>query len=245
MKKIEDDFKASGGTFEKYRIGDIFIPLDGRKKLSKLDLSETGRIPVYSSDSTNNGVSGFTELKADYIVDETNPIYVVFGDHTRTMNIAEKSFCVMDNVKVLIPKYNNIQVLLYVFSVWKKGIPNLGYARHWTVAKEVKLSLPTKNGDIDFSYMESVIRELEEERIRELSAYLKASGLENTELSQQEKDAVHKLRQGKVAWKEFKVGELFRIVKGKRLTKADMIPGDVNYLGAISTNNGIRPLVSR
>ncbi len=33
---------------------------------------------------------------------------------------------------------------------------------------------------------------------------------------------------------------LFRFAKGKRLTKADMIPGSINYLGAISENNGVR-----
>ncbi len=41
-------------------------------------------------------------------------------------------------------------------------------------------------------------------------------------------------------WKEYKLSELFNFEKGKRLTKADMIPGNVIFLGAISENNGIR-----
>ncbi len=41
-------------------------------------------------------------------------------------------------------------------------------------------------------------------------------------------------------WKSYTMDSLFRFVKGKRLTKADMIPGYINYLGAISENNGIR-----
>lgn len=41
-------------------------------------------------------------------------------------------------------------------------------------------------------------------------------------------------------WREYSLGTLFHIVKGKRLTKADMIPGNINFLGAISENNGIR-----
>ena len=41
-------------------------------------------------------------------------------------------------------------------------------------------------------------------------------------------------------WKEFKLDDLFVIVKGKRLTKADMVRGDINFLGAISENNGVR-----
>ena len=42
------------------------------------------------------------------------------------------------------------------------------------------------------------------------------------------------------AWKEFSLGSLFTFVKGKRLTKADMLPGNVNFIGAISENNGVR-----
>lgn len=41
-------------------------------------------------------------------------------------------------------------------------------------------------------------------------------------------------------WNEYKLSELFDFEKGKRLTKNDMIPGNVNFLGAISENNGIR-----
>lgn len=41
-------------------------------------------------------------------------------------------------------------------------------------------------------------------------------------------------------WQEYKLSELFDFEKGKRLTKEEMIPGNVNFLGAISENNGIR-----
>lgn len=41
-------------------------------------------------------------------------------------------------------------------------------------------------------------------------------------------------------WQEYYIGDLFSFVKGKRLTKDKMIDGEVNYLGAISENNGVR-----
>jgi hypothetical protein len=40
-------------------------------------------------------------------------------------------------------------------------------------------------------------------------------------------------------WKIFRLGDLFSIKKGKRLTKADMIPGDIPYIGASDTANGV------
>ena len=40
-------------------------------------------------------------------------------------------------------------------------------------------------------------------------------------------------------WKWFRYDEIFVIKKGKRLTKADMIEGEINYIGATDSNNGI------
>ena len=42
------------------------------------------------------------------------------------------------------------------------------------------------------------------------------------------------------SWKEFSMEYLFDFSKGIRLTKADMIPGQLNFLGAIRDNNGVR-----
>lgn len=45
-------------------------------------------------------------------------------------------------------------------------------------------------------------------------------------------------------WKWFKYNEIFEIKKGKRLTKADMINGDIPYIGATDSNNGITAKIS-
>lgn len=57
-----------------------------------------------------------------------------------------------------------------------------------------KINLPTKNRKIDFDFMESFIAELEAQRIAELSAYLKVSGFDNYELSDEELDAKIRLK---------------------------------------------------
>ena len=41
------------------------------------------------------------------------------------------------------------------------------------------------------------------------------------------------------SWKKFRLGDLFEIKKGKRLTSADQIPGTTPYIGAIDSNNGV------
>jgi type I restriction-modification system DNA methylase subunit len=42
------------------------------------------------------------------------------------------------------------------------------------------------------------------------------------------------------SWKKFKMDDIFIFHKGKRLTKEDMVDGDINFIGAIDDNNGIR-----
>ena len=187
--------------------------------LSKEELSDDFEFPAYSSDSSNNGIIGFTN-NPEFICDDITPVYITFGDHTRTVNIAKKSFSVLDNVKVLKPFTSNEKYLLFIISSWKKQIPNLGYARHWKVARNCKIQLPLKEKslafsnpcdnikNIDFDFMESFIRELEEERIRELNAYLLATGLKDYALSVEEEKALEAFKT--VQWGEYRIGDLYK-----------------------------------
>ena len=85
---------------------------------------------------------------------------------------------------------------------------------NWKKVKDLAISLPsTPQKEIAFGYMERFMREIEEERIRELTAYLKATGLESTELTEKEKSAVQKLRNGEIQWKAFTIEELFEPLK--------------------------------
>ena len=166
-----------------------------------MDLVDDGEIPVYSSDTSNNGIIGYTNREAEFIVSHENPIYLVFGDHTRSLNIVFHSFNVTDNVKVLSLKDSySIKILLYIISSWQKGVPNLGYSRHWSIAKKVLFKVPVKNGVIDFAFMENFIAELEAERIAELEAYLRVTGLSDYILTEEERAVLEAFRSGKISW---------------------------------------------
>lgn len=194
------------------------------KLLTKQLLSEKGKYPTFSSDSTNNGIVGYSNIQPSFVCDDNNPIFVIFGDHTRTFNIAQHSFNIMDNVKVLKPKQQyTLSEILFITSSWKKGIKDIGYARHWKFAKETKILLPMKNGKIDFDFMDSFIAELEAERIAELEAYLKVSGLDNYELSDEELKALRDY--DSMEWREYRIGSLFSRISTKKLPyKAKNLP---------------------
>ena len=193
--------------------------------LSKEDLSDQYCFPAYSSETANNGIIGYTD-SPEFICDEKQPVFVTFGDHTRSFNIATKSFSVLDNVKVLLPSINNIHCLLWIITAWQKQIPNLGYARHWKLAKNCLVELPTKEGEIDFDFIESFVAELEAQRVAELEAYLKVSGYDNYELSAKELYAFRIFSSFKDGdWGTYKIGDLFERVETKKLPyKAKELP---------------------
>ena len=232
--------------------------------LSKSDLEKNGKIPVYSSDTSNNGIIGYTNIDAEFIVSEENPIYLIFGDHTRSLNIAYESFNVTDNVKVLTLKDEySIKILLYIISSWQKTIPNLGYSRHWSIAKNSLLNIPTQNGSIDFAFMENFIAELEAERIAELEAYLKVTGLSDYILTEEERAVLEAFRSGKISWggvkllnnqqvaniewKMFRIGELFEINSYKKRFDANKVQIEevgFPYVVRTALNNGIRGYIN-
>ena len=191
--------------------------------LSKEGISDTAQYPVYSSESSNSGVIGYTD-NPEFRCNDDTPVYITFGDHTRTFNIAQRSFSVLDNVKVLIPCTNNIHSILYLVASWKKKIPNLGYSRHWKVAKECTLSLPqTTSGEIDFAFMESFMRKIEELYLRKLDLYLFTTGLNDYHLTPSDQQALDNFEA--LQWQEFKLDNLFEKIDTKKLSyKAKDLP---------------------
>jgi len=188
---------------------------------------------------------GYTSYDADFIVTEDNPTYIVFGDHTRSFNIATKSFCVMDNVKILAMKeIVSIKILIFIISSWKRCIPDKGYSRHWSFAKNVLFNLPTKNNKIDFEFMESFISELELEHISGLDNYLEASGLKGYILSGEEQQALDDFENGK--FEDFDVIDIFNVKNSGNILSRDIVKnsGEIPYLCASSENNGVSSYIS-
>lgn len=112
----------------------------------------------------------------------------------------------------------------------------------WERIKTDKIMLPTKNGEIDFDFMESFIAELETQRIAELSAYLKVSGFDNYELSNEELDALRGYEH--IVWGKFNLKELFgESTRGKRLKSADRIQGTLPFVTAGEADEGISAFI--
>ncbi len=230
------------------------------KLLSKKDCVENGKIPLFTSDSKNNGIVGYVNCKPSYKL-KNNQCMVVFGDHTRTFNIAKNDFCIADNVKVLKPiKDFSIRILLFINTMWGKKIIDKGYARHWSLAKTAKIQLPLKPTantqtlkDIDFNFMETFIAELEQCRLAELEAYLKATGLENTTLSSDEENALNLFNNSiggntpcGLRWQSFKIVDIFEVKNTRNILARDVVKdsGTTPYLCASKENNAVNSYIN-
>jgi len=110
-----------------------------------------------------------------------------------------------------------------------------------------KTKLPTKNNKIDFDFMESFIGELEAQKIEQLEAYLKASGLEDYTLTGEEIKVLEEFESGKIEFGEFKIGNLFEINSYKKRFDANkVVISEMGkpYVVRTALNNGIRGYIN-
>lgn len=155
-----------------YVITDLFDVEKVTNKLKNSDLVDNGSVLVYSSTTENNGVFGKTNKPAEFTISNQVPFYLIFGDHTKSMFLVKNDFSVMDNVKILKPHIFNEYIIQFIITMWSKSIPNLGYARHWTVAKNIPILLPiTSDGSLDYKYMEEYMKKIEEKTQEKLSKF--------------------------------------------------------------------------
>lgn len=170
---------------------------------------------------------------------------------TIVAQLRKEKWYASQNIFSLAPK-ENFESLISLFGVSAvnaslHGSFSDGYANYPTLErlKNLTIQLPTKNGEIDFAFMESFIAELEAERIAELEAYLVASGLKDYTLTKEEKKVLAEFEDGNVAWEQFTYSSIFnQILQGRRLKKDDQIRGDIPFVMAGVTNTGVVSYIS-
>lgn len=86
------------------------------------------------------------------------------------------------------------------------------------------------------------VAELEVQRVAELEAYLLATGLKDYELTDKEKQAIYDY--DNIIWSSYNLKELFgKATRGKRLKSADRIEGDLPFVTAGETDEGISAFI--
>ncbi len=246
-----------------FRLGDLFEASNGDFDIQKRHINHRGEF-VITAGLSNNGVLGQSDIKAK-----------VFESHTITIDMFGCAFYrsfpykMVTHARVfsLKPQFEiNHKIGLFLSTLFFGYPKKFGYENmcSWAKIKNDKVILPLKPTaktqtleDIDFNFMEKFIAELEQCRLAELEAYLKAAGLENTTLSSEEENALNVFNDKNsggggntpcgLTWQNFRLGDLFEVLPYKKRFDANKINIYANktkdaypYVVRTSLNNGVR-----
>jgi hypothetical protein len=249
------DERLKSVEWGEFRIGDLFEKIKTKKLSFKADelpkqITEKHTLPCLTSSFQNQGLNyfapkdGATILKDVISIPSNSDVYRAYfqSNEFTVLSDAYAIRWVLNNAKL-----SSNQYLFAVQCINKvTDLPLYSYKNKlggWNTVKNKYIQLPIKSGEIDFSFMESFIADLEAERMVELEAYLLAAGLKDTALTVEEENALKAIEN--VAWGSFNLGELFgKSTRGKRLKSDDRLAGNLPFVTAGETDEGISAFIS-
>ena len=225
-------------NWKEFKVGDLFDYERGKESAPNQNLS--GNCKLISEISDNNGFVRFVK-----------PTKIING-HCLTVSVnfanivfyQEDDFCASVNIMILRPKLElSKNQLLFIASIMSKQHNIYSYTDkiNKTLLMDELITLPTKNNQPDFDYMEEYIEEiklkyidiLEKENNENIDKALKITGLSYQDLN---KDLTVKTAD---RYEEFRVGDLFEIrpTKNHKLVNNDLY--DINGINPVIANSGL------
>lgn len=174
---------------------------------------------------------------------------LAYASSTGSIGIIEESFYRSgDNgaFQALIPKFSNYNYrhLLYILTCLKKIFDRFNYASSINNIPELSVFLPIdSSGQINLTYMEDRIKELEQDRVKELEHYLIVSGLNDYHLTKNDIDVLSY----KPNYVDFKIIDIFDVENTHSILKSQikkLSKGTIPYLTAAEGNNAVFTYIS-
>lgn len=244
--------------FKTFKVGELFDihPTSAYKMKNDELFASDGTTPVLSNSSVSNGIGGYCGLTPT----EQGGM-ITFSDTTTgadTMFYQSSPFIGYPHVQGMYPyqpdKWDE-KCCLYVISCIRKSAGNgWNYAVKFNRAlvKELSIELPVvESADVDHEYtVDDINYEYMQERIAELDAYLAASGLDDYELTDEDKEILSLSPESasdeanaseadcedeQVRFKKFALGTLFTSSTGD----VDLQQKDINGKGEFFINSGV------
>ncbi|MFP6119530.1 restriction endonuclease subunit S [Helicobacter pylori] len=260
-----------------FRLGDLFEkiiikPLPYQTAQLPKEKTPTHELPALTAGILNQGLNNFVPKENATILKNVISISAN-GANTGATFYQSHEFCVLQDAYAIEfigdKKLNDKEYLFFVCAISKVIYNNSKYEwtnkAGWNKVKNELISLPLKPTaktqtleDIDFDFMEKFIAELEQCRLAELQAYLKATGLENTTLSSDEENALNVFNNSRergntpcgLTWQSFRLGDLFEVLPSKKIYHANtikihdtQIESSYPYVVRAATNNGIKGFI--
>lgn len=222
-----------------FKLSDIF-EIKTSKCIHENGLKQgAGTIPYVTRTSLNNGISKFV---CSQRIEKLNPGNVItVGMDTQTVFYQKQNFyCGRDILSLsntIMNQYIGIFIVGILDQIVKKKF-SYGYCASLTRIKNLEIKLPsTPDGNPDWEFMESYIREQYREVVQERIE----------ELEKKKPDAPTMLRDIEEiqATADFPLGQVFpTITRGIQISKRNRKPGTLPYISASLLNNGEADFVS-
>lgn len=238
--------KLRGVKWGKYRMGDLFRRVETNKlpyKADDLPSQAEGQytLPCLTSSFNNQGLNYFAPREGATIL--RHVISLPSNSDVYRAYYQSREFTVLSDAYAISWKLEDREITpnQYLFMVMcinkVTDLPIYSYKNKlggWNVVKDKIIQLPQRDGKIDFDFMDSFIAEL--------SAYLTVSGLDNYELSKEEKDALKAYHT--YDWGKYNLKALFgKSTRGKRLKGEDRVPGKLPFVTAGEAEEGVSAFI--
>lgn len=256
-------------SWKEFKLDELFEKIKTEKISGKANDFPTCRtdeyiIPLLTAGADNQGFARYAKRNQCPTILKNVISISANGANTGVTFYQKDEFAVLQDayaIKLKDMEIPNEQVGLFLASCISKilhGNFSWTYKAGWERIKGMVIKLPVKETEeIDWEYMQKRIAELEQERITELEQYLIATGLNDYELTDEDKDILAtKLTDGVLqnsisgngCLKEarmFRLEELFgEPIRGTRLVKEHRIAGDIPLVTAGFNNQGVAEHVS-
>lgn len=203
---------------------DGIFKIESCKCSNASELADGDDIAYIGAKKSNNGVMKRV-MHDERLVTKGNCIVFICDGQGSVgyANYMEEDFIGSTTLSVGYNEHLNRMTGLYLVTILDRERPKYSFGRKYRKnLSKTRIKLPAdRDGRPDWAFMERFMRSL---KYKPIKTRLIPSN-ETIDFG---------------VWKEYKFEDIFLISKGKRLTKADMVQGTVNFLGAISENNGVR-----
>lgn len=222
--------------WKEFKVKTIFPKIE-KCKCGNVGNLEDGLIPYVGATNRNNGTMRYVKAPERLITKGNCVVFICDGQGSVGYSIYKaEDFVGSTTLKVGRNKFLNYYNAQFIIGALDKNrcIYSYGYKRTEPRLKNETIYLPINvKGEPDYKFMEEYIKEREAKLKNQYKEHVKSLV-----------DSLHEKVCTDKEWQDFSISKVFEIKAGKRLTKANMKAGNIPFIGATDSNNGITNFVS-
>lgn len=244
--KIDASLNAKLKSVEwgEYNLESLFGNSTRGKRLKSADRI-AGDLPFVTAGEYNEGISAYIGNNVEIFKANTITIDMFGSTKYRSYDYgADDHIAVVHTEK--LPSKAVIFITSAIHKVAHNGQFNYGKIFYAKDADSLNILLPSKNKLPDYQFMSDFIAELEVARIAELEAYLKATGLSDYKITQNEQCILDDFINNNITYKTFKIIDIFDVNNTHNILKSEVEfnSGNTPYVTAGEGNNSITSYIS-